>query len=56
LEFKENHPTSFIACLDKKFAAAIKMLAKHNPKGLDAFNNAEDFSKILENRSLDIKV
>jgi 23S rRNA-/tRNA-specific pseudouridylate synthase len=25
LEFKENHPTSFIACLDKKFALDIKV-------------------------------
>lgn len=42
----------FIARLDKKFAATIKMLAKHNPKGLDAFANPEDFSKILKNQGL----
>ncbi|MBE0535361.1 MAG: RluA family pseudouridine synthase [Phycisphaerae bacterium] len=29
----------FIAPLDKKFAAAVKMLAKHNPNGFDAFQD-----------------
>ena len=42
-----NRPDYFIASLDKKFAATIKMLAKHNPKGLDAFVNLDDFSKII---------
>ena len=47
-----SRPDCFIARLDKKFAATIKMLAKHNPKGLDAFANPDDFSKILKNQSL----
>jgi 23S rRNA pseudouridine1911/1915/1917 synthase len=37
----------FIATLDKKFAATIKMLTKHNPKGLSAFFNPTDYEKIL---------
>lgn len=42
----------FIAGLDKKFTATIKMLTKHNPKGLDAFANTENFTKILKNQRL----
>jgi len=38
---------TYIAALDKKFAAAIKMLTKHNPKGPDAFSKLEDFNNIL---------
>jgi len=52
LEFQENHPASFIAALDKKFAAAIKMLTKHNPNGPDAFVNPDDFSKIMNAQEL----
>jgi RluA family pseudouridine synthase len=37
----------FVAPLDKKFAATIKMLTKHNPRGLSAFLNPADFVKIL---------
>jgi len=36
-----------VAPLDKKFAATIKMLTKHNPKGPDAFFDPDDFKKIL---------
>lgn len=49
---QQNMPESFIAPLDKKFAATLKMLTKHNPKGLDAFTNQDDFSKIINNQSL----
>ena len=42
----------FIARLDKKFAATIKMLTKHNPKGLDAFLNPDDFSKLINAQRL----
>jgi len=42
----------FVAGLDKKFAAALKMLTKHNPKGPDAFINPDDFSKIINNQKL----
>ena len=40
-------PDCFVASLDKKFAATIKMLTKHNPKGPGAFTSPDDFSKIL---------
>ena len=46
-----NRLDYFIARLDKKFAATIKMLTKHNPKGLDAFLNPDDFSDIINNKS-----
>ncbi len=52
LNAKASRPDCFIARLDKKFAAAVKMLTKHNPKGLDAFVNSDDFAKILKNQSL----
>ena len=37
----------FIAKLDKKFAATIKMLTKHNPQGPSAFFNPTEFDRIL---------
>jgi RluA family pseudouridine synthase len=40
-------PNCFVAHLDKKFSACLKMLAKYNPKGPKAFLNPDDFSKIL---------
>lgn len=39
--------TTFIARLDKNFAAMIKALAKYNPKGPDVFQNPDHFSAIL---------
>ncbi len=47
-----NRPDCFTAKLDKKFTATIKMLTKHNPKGLDAFVNPEDFSRIIDTQRL----
>ncbi len=47
-----NPPDCFVAHLDKKFAAAIKMLTKHNPNGLDAFLNPNDFSVIINTQKL----
>ena len=47
-----SRPNCFIARLDKKFAATIKMLTKHNPKGPDAFVNPDDLSKIINTRRL----
>jgi RluA family pseudouridine synthase len=41
-------PDCFVASLGKKFAATLKMLTKYNPKGLNAFLNPGDFSKILD--------
>ena len=56
LKFKEPQPDCpdhFIAPLDKNFKAAIKMITKHNPKGMDAFKNPEDFNKIINAELLD---
>ena len=39
-------PEVFIAGLDKKFTATLKMLTKYNPKGLDAFTDPDDFARI----------
>lgn len=47
-----SQPDYFIAPLDKKFAATIKMLTKHNPKGPDAFTNPDDFAKIMNAQKL----
>jgi RluA family pseudouridine synthase len=47
-----DRPDSFIAGLDKKFTATTKMLTKHNPKGLDAFVNQDDFASIIHCRKL----
>lgn len=44
---EKDRSETFVASLDKKFKAAIKMLAKHNPQGLDAFTNPDDFEKII---------
>lgn len=43
-------PAQYIAPLDKKFAAAIKMLTKHNSKGPEAFLNKDHLSAILDAR------
>jgi 23S rRNA pseudouridine1911/1915/1917 synthase len=43
----DTKPTTYIAKLDKKFAATIKALAKHNPKGPDAFFNPDHPFAIL---------
>jgi 23S rRNA pseudouridine1911/1915/1917 synthase len=45
-------PNCFVARLDKKFAACLKMLTKYNPKGPKAFLNPDDFSKILTGEML----
>jgi 23S rRNA pseudouridine1911/1915/1917 synthase len=45
-------PDCFIAKLDKKFAAAIKMLTKHNPGILNPFANPDDLTKILNGQKL----
>jgi len=46
-------PNLFIAALDKKFKACIKMLTKYNPKGPAAFNNPEIYEKILNAAKID---
>ena len=52
LEPEPARPEVFIAGLDKKFTATIKMLTKHNPKGADAFVNPDDFSRIINTQGL----
>ncbi len=47
-----DRPECFVAGLDKKFAATLKMLTKHNPKGPDAFTNPDNFSKIISAQRL----
>ena len=52
LKPQENRPDCFIAGLDKKFAATIKMLTKHNPNSLDAFTSPDDFTRITNAQRL----
>jgi 23S rRNA pseudouridine1911/1915/1917 synthase len=49
---ENDYPETFIAGLDKKFAATIKMLTKHNPKGLNAFVNPDNFPRIVSTQRL----
>ncbi len=44
---------TFAAPLDKKFAATIKMLTKHNPNGPDAFEDITCFEAIIEGKGID---
>jgi len=48
----EGCPDCFVAGLDKKFAATIKMLAKYNSKGPAAFLEQEDLLKITKGQAL----
>ena len=50
--YKSNRPNCFVAGLDKKFSATIKMLTKHNPNDINAFLNADDLSKIINAQRL----
>lgn len=47
---KQSH--CFVAALDKKFTAAVKMLTKHNSKGTAAFINQSEFEMILKAQPL----
>jgi len=47
-----DKPTTFVARLDKKFAAVIKALAKYNHNGPDAFLNPDHLSTILNAKPL----
>jgi len=51
-EGQPNRPDCFVARLDKKFAAALKMLTKYNPKGPNAFLNPDAYKSIAEHRRL----
>jgi len=44
---------TFVAGLDKKFAAAVKLLTKHTQKDGDGFTDEEDFEKILRANPLE---
>jgi len=48
----DAEPVVFVAPLEKKFAAAVKMAAKHNPKGPNAFTNPDNLQRILNARPL----
>lgn len=48
----ESCPTVFTAELDKKFAAAIKMLTKHNPNAAEAFTDPNTLEAILNGKNL----
>ncbi len=48
----DNKPPTFVAPLDKKFAATIKALTKHNHNGLDAFLNPDHLPAILNAQPL----
>lgn len=48
LPLEDGQMKVFTAPLDKKFAATIKMLAKHNPKGKEAFLDQQDLANIIE--------
>jgi len=52
LSLQSDRPDCFVAGLDKKFSAAIKMLTKYNPNGLDAFVDPADFFNIMNNKNL----
>lgn len=52
LEEQAGKPKCFIAGLDKKFAACIKMFTKYSPKGKNAFINQDNFQKILNSEPL----
>jgi len=51
-EPQADRPNRFIARLDKKFAATIKMLTKHNSRGPAAFFNFDEYEKILTDQPL----
>jgi hypothetical protein len=49
LEIENHH---FIAPIEKKFKASIKMLTKYNPKGPAAFLNDQNFQRLLNSEPL----
>jgi RluA family pseudouridine synthase len=51
----EGRPNVFVASMDKKFAAAFKMLTKHNPHHFEAFRNQADFQALLDAKPLEFK-
>jgi hypothetical protein len=53
LEIENHH---FIAPLEKKFKATIKMLTKYSSKGHGAFLNEKHFEEILDSKSLSLDI
>ena len=53
LEVESLH---LIAPLEKKFKATIKMLTKYNSHGQAAFNNEENFKRLLDSQPLLLKI
>ena len=52
-ETSDQQPAAiFVAKLDKKFAATLKMLAKHSRQGLAAFKDPDTLTAILEGKPL----
>jgi 23S rRNA pseudouridine955/2504/2580 synthase/23S rRNA pseudouridine1911/1915/1917 synthase len=47
-----HRPDCFVAPLDKKFTATLKMLTKYNPKGLDSFFDPDDFHRVTRSQRL----
>ena len=47
-----TEPLTLVAKPEKKFAAAIKMLTKHNPNGPEAFIDQQDFEAIISGKPL----
>ncbi|HSV26946.1 MAG TPA: hypothetical protein VLH60_03545, partial [Sedimentisphaerales bacterium] len=48
-----DEPKVFVAGLDEKFRATVKMLAKHNKNGLKAFRREGVFERIVSSRPLE---
>jgi 23S rRNA pseudouridine1911/1915/1917 synthase len=51
---QSDRPDCFVAPLEKKFAATIKMLTKHNPRGSEAFTDTETFPRIIAGKPLSV--
>ena len=47
---------NLVAPLEKKFKATIKMLTKYNSHGQAAFNNEENFKRLLDSQPLLLKI
>ena len=48
-----GRPNIFVAGLDKKFGAAIKMLTKHNPRHHESFLDQDIYEKIIAAQQID---
>jgi 23S rRNA pseudouridine955/2504/2580 synthase/23S rRNA pseudouridine1911/1915/1917 synthase len=55
-DFTDGGPLHLVAPLEKKFKATIKMLTKYNPHGQAAFNNEENFKRLLDSQPLLLQI